>query len=268
MSQDEKWSTLWKSSRLAMTGGKVEEAETLLCKTLEIAENFEIDDKRLVATLEALAEINFLQRRFAQAEPVCKRVIMLYERKFGHDHADVGTFINNLGLIYHHQKKLFMAETEYQKALAIQTKVLGQAHPQTINVMSNYSRLLKESHRMSEARHMDGLIQGAHTEANWTQSGTYKAYVVASADQLRETVTKTESIKRAPTAVAPPKRRTYNAIEEEITLQDISLPNVLTRPESVSPSQVQSAPASQAQQSQTITGIQRLIIMRREICAD
>ncbi|MBU6453374.1 MAG: tetratricopeptide repeat protein [Cyanobacteria bacterium REEB67] len=267
MNPDDKWKGCWTAARQAMAEGKVEQAEALLYGTLEIAEDFEPDDQRLIMTLECLAEVIFRQGRFAQAEPVCKRVIMIYERKFGPDHPDVGVFTNNLGLIYHHQKKYFMAETEYQKALALQNRVLGQHHPQTINAMSNYARLLKETHRLAEARHMDALIRGANTPANWTQSGTYKAYVVSAADQLGESVpaTTADPMARGPMPVSQGRRgRTqYNQIDENITLQDVALPESLRADSVTAPKQ---AANSQKEQSQTITGIQKLIAQRKEVC--
>jgi hypothetical protein len=107
---------------------------------------------------------------------VVKRVIAIYEARYGPAHPDVGVFTNNLGLLYHTQKKHFMAESEYQKALSIQTKALGNSHPQTLNVIANYARLLNETHREREAKHLEACIEGART-GNWRRSGVYKAYV-------------------------------------------------------------------------------------------
>jgi len=247
-----------------MSEGRVEQAEALLYATLEIAEDFEPDDQRLIMTLECLAEVTFRQQRFAQAEPICKRIIMIYERKFGPQHTDIGVFTNNLGLIYHNQKKFFMAETEYQKALAMQTKLLGQSHPHSINVMANYARLLKETHRHAEARHMDACIKGAHSEANWTQSGTYKAYVVANNEQLAPEDDQDQTIPpmKAPLPIAQGKRgRAYYSQNEDITLQDVALPPALNKAETIT---MQTTPVPQPS-NQTANGMQRLIQQRRQV---
>jgi tetratricopeptide (TPR) repeat protein len=270
MNLDDKWKGCWAAVRQSLSDGKTEQAEALLYATLVIAEDFEPDDQRLIMTLECLAEVIFKQRRYAQAEPVCKRVIMIYERKFGLEHPDLGVFTNNLGLIYHHQKKFFMAETEYQKALAMQSKLLGQAHPHTINVMANYARLLKETHRQAEARHMDACIKGANVEANWTQSGTYKSYVVASTEQLSPNTQSTyitasvpDQPMRAPVPVAQGKRgRAYYSQNEDITLQDIALPPLLNKAETIT---VQVNPVPQAS-GRTANGMQRLIQQRKQVC--
>ncbi|MFA7336378.1 MAG: tetratricopeptide repeat protein [Candidatus Obscuribacterales bacterium] len=176
MNQDEKWTSYWESAGKAIHLGKFDHAEPLLYAALDIAEDFHSDDRRLAMTLECLAEILFKQRQLSQAEGVVKRVIAIYEARYGPNHPDVGVFTNNLGLLYHTQKKHFMAESEYQKALRIQTKALGNSHPQTLNVIANYARLLKETHREREAQHLEACIEGART-GNWRRSGVYKAYV-------------------------------------------------------------------------------------------
>jgi tetratricopeptide (TPR) repeat protein len=112
MDQSEKWTTYWNSARRAVQQEKLEHAEPLLYAALDIAEDFDISDPRLVMTLECLAEVLFRLGRPAQSEPVVKRVILIYERKYGLEHPDLGVFINNLGLVYHKQKKYFMAETD------------------------------------------------------------------------------------------------------------------------------------------------------------
>ncbi|MBS1995268.1 MAG: tetratricopeptide repeat protein [Cyanobacteria bacterium SZAS LIN-2] len=265
MNLDDKWKGCWAAVRQSMAEGRIDQAEALLYSTLEIAEHFEPDDQRLIMTLECLAEVIFRQQRFPQAEPICKRVIMIYERKFGPEHPDVGVFTNNLGLIYHHQKKFFMAETEYQKALAMQTKLLGQSHPHTLNVMANYARLLKETHRQAEARHMDALMKGANSSANWTQSGTYRAYVVAENEQLTPDGARppAEALMKAPLPVAQGKRgRAYYSQNEDITLQDVALPPSLNKAETLSV-QVNAVPQPS---KQTANGMQRLIQQRRQVC--
>jgi tetratricopeptide (TPR) repeat protein len=176
MNQDEKWTSYWESAGKAIQLGKFDHAEPLLYAALDIAEDFPSDDRRLAMTLECLAEILFKKRQLTQAEGVVKRVIAIYEARYGPAHPDVGVFTNNLGLLYHTQKKHFMAESEYQKALSIQTKALGNSHPQTLNVIANYARLLNETHREREAKHLEACIEGART-GNWRRSGVYKAYV-------------------------------------------------------------------------------------------
>jgi tetratricopeptide (TPR) repeat protein len=176
MNQNEKWSSYWESAGKAIQLGKFDHAEPLLCAALDIAEDFTSDDRRLVMTLECLAEILFKLKHLTQAEGVVKRIIGIYQARYGPDHSDVGVFTNNLGLIYYSQKKHFMAESEYQKALSIQTKALGSSHPQTLNVVANYARLLNETHREREAKHLEACIEGAKT-GNWKRSGVYKAYV-------------------------------------------------------------------------------------------
>jgi tetratricopeptide (TPR) repeat protein len=240
MEGNDKWTSYWESARRALKANKLEHAEPLLYSALDIAEDFDIDDPRLLMNLECLAEVLFKMGRLTQVEPVVKRIIMAYEKKYGREHPDVGVFTNNLGLIYHKQGKCFMAETEYQKALSIQTKLLGNSHPQTLNVMSNYARLLNETHRQREARHLEACIEGVKT-GSWNQSGRDRAYQAENSVGT-ESSASTLSLS-ALAAKAPHPYRNRSA--DDVTLQDIkaaSLDNsqhLNTRPLKVKASQQQ-----------------------------
>lgn len=247
MDQSEKWTTYWNSARRAVQQEKLEHAEPLLYAALDIAEDFDISDPRLVMTLECLAEVLFRLGRPAQSEPVVKRVILIYERKYGLEHPDLGVFINNLGLVYHKQKKYFMAETEYQRALSMQTKLLGNSHPNTINVMANYAKLLKETHREKEAQHLEACIKGMQ-QGDWSQSGTYEAYQRDPQTQ----VTAGNGPQSAGVATSLPipmgvsghtKLSPYHrAPKEDITLQDVQLnQSVGSQHEAPKPTQAQQA---------------------------
>lgn len=204
MHSNERWNTYWESATRAIAQGKLEHAEPLLYATLDVAEDFDANDPRLLMTLECLAEVLFKTDRVQQAEPIVKRIIAVFEQRYRTGHPDIGVFTNNLGLIYHKQGKFFMAETEYQRALGMQAKLLGHAHPQTINVMGNYARLLRETHRDREAQHLESCIKGAQT-GTWKQSGIFAAYA-GSPDQ------------EAPSA--PFKQPTYGRATEK-TVHDL-----------------------------------------------
>ena len=218
MNIDEKWNSYLESVRRAIQLGKLDHAEPLVYAALDIAEDFEVDDPRLIMTLECLAEILFTLQRPMQAEPVVKRILMIYERKYGPEHTDIGTYTNNLGLLYHSQQKHYMAEAEYQKALSMQTKLLGHAHPQTLNVMANYARLLNETHRQREAKHLEDCIKGLQT-GKWTQSGTFSALPHSAAG-----IVSGDALKTPPT-MSPPGSpgASIRKREGEVTLQDLAV---------------------------------------------
>lgn len=227
MDQSEKWNTYWNSARRAVQQDKLEHAEPLLYAALDIAEDFDISDTRLVMTLECLAEVLFRLGRPAQSEPVVKRVILIYERKYGLEHPDLGVFINNLGLVYHKQKKYFMAETEYQRALSMQTKLLGNSHANTLNVMANYAKLLRETHREKEAKHLESCIKGVQ-QGDWSQSGNYEAYQKDPQANLTSGKVNNQAIAGSlpiPLGVGGRTKLSpyHRAPKEDITLQDVQL---------------------------------------------
>ena len=227
MDHNEKWTTYWNSARRAVQQEKLEHAEPLLYAALDLAEDFDLGDPRLVMTLECLAEVLFRLGRAAQSEPVVKRVILLYERKYGTEHPDLGVFINNLGLVYHKQKKYFMAETEYQRALSMQTKLLGNSRANTINVMANYAKLLRETHREKEAKHLETCIKGVQ-QGDWSQSGSYEAYQRDPQTHLSAVGPQAGTVATSlpiPMGVAGRTKLSpyHRAPKEDITLQDVQL---------------------------------------------
>lgn len=218
MNSNDKWNSYWESVRRAVQLGKLDHAEPLVYAALDIAEDFELEDPRLVMTLECLAEVLFGLQRAMQAEPVVKRILMIYERKYGAEHADIGIYTNNLGLLYHSQQKYYMAEAEYQKALRMQTKLLGHAHPQTLNVMANYARLLNETHRQREAKHLEDCIRGAQS-GKWTQSGTFSAVPHGATGPVSPESLIAPPVMSMPGTPGSAARRR----EGEVTLQDLAV---------------------------------------------
>ena len=56
--------------------------------------------------LNNLAELYRAQGRYADAEPLLKRSLAIYEKVLGPDHPDVGLSLNNLAALYNNQGPL------------------------------------------------------------------------------------------------------------------------------------------------------------------
>jgi tetratricopeptide (TPR) repeat protein len=78
-------------------------------------------------------------------------VLGLYKKLKGPDHHDVGMAANNLGMLYHAQNELNLAEEYYLQAIRIRTKVLGRSSPVVQTLFANYVNLLRAMNRTSEA---------------------------------------------------------------------------------------------------------------------
>lgn len=55
--------------------------------------------------------------------------LQIKKNALGEDHIELEYELINLGLVYYGQKKLELAEKQYQKAMQIQKKNLGEDHP-------------------------------------------------------------------------------------------------------------------------------------------
>lgn len=229
MDLDREWSLAFENGQQLLRAGRKSEGERLLVDLIAKAEKFAPSDNRLVVSMECLAEHYFTQNAFAKAEPLVKRIIQRLEANLGPEHQDVGNSINNLGLLYHRQKKYFMAETEYQKALAILAKALGSAHVQTANTVANYAKLLRETHRHQAAQKLEAA--NCPEQGNWTKSGVYKAYNPQTRQPNQQRRTR-DSYQAHPIVVGPltgtlatQLANQAQAMDGElITLQDIAIP--------------------------------------------
>ena len=86
---------------------------------LKEAEAFGAEDARLATSLNNLAELYAIQRRYADAEPLYKRSVAIREKALGADHPALAIGLNNLAGLYRLQGRSAEAEPLYKRALAI-----------------------------------------------------------------------------------------------------------------------------------------------------
>ena len=70
-------------------------------------------------SLNNLAALYDDQGRYADAEPLYKRSLAIWEKALGPDHPDVATALNNLAALYDDQGRYADAEPLYKRSLAI-----------------------------------------------------------------------------------------------------------------------------------------------------
>ncbi len=208
MDPNHEWSNLWERAQGALRKDATGEAEVILQQLVELSTQLPPGDNRLVLALETLAQLSFRLSKYGQAEPLVKRIIDLHKINLGPEHPDVGVYINNLGLLFHLQKKHFLAESEYQKAISIQEKHLGPDHPQTLNAISNYARLLRETHRHQAAQKLEQKAK--LKDQDLKESGVYQIYRPLSQIDTRET--------QIPGRY---RRGSYNVMDNQDTLQNL-----------------------------------------------
>ena len=96
------WKLLYEAGRQALQDRKLQEAEQSFSAALQLAEDFAAGDPRLAATLNALARIYSLQRRYLAAAALLNRLLEVTERTLGPSHVQVAGVLTNLAEMYTH----------------------------------------------------------------------------------------------------------------------------------------------------------------------
>src|SRR5690348_12217009 len=68
--------------------------------------------------------------KYTEALPLAQKSLVLREREFGADDANVAMPLNDLGTIHYNLGQFAVAEPLYNRALAIREKTLGPDHPE------------------------------------------------------------------------------------------------------------------------------------------
>ena len=105
-----------------------------------------------VATLlNNLGQVDKVQGRYAEAEPLIKRSLAIREKVLGPDHPDVARSLNNLADLYERQGRYADAEPLYQRAVTIRQSALGADHPDLATSLNNLASLYQAEGRTAEA---------------------------------------------------------------------------------------------------------------------
>jgi tetratricopeptide (TPR) repeat protein len=122
------WSDLRDSAVSAMENQDLEAANKDWQAALVEAEKFAKTDGRAVATLEGLAQCEYLSGNYPTSESLYKRALEIRESQQGADHEDVATVLNNLGAVYFKRGFYKDAMGSFEKTLVIRRKTFPETH--------------------------------------------------------------------------------------------------------------------------------------------
>jgi tetratricopeptide (TPR) repeat protein len=94
--------------------------------------------------------------RYAEAEPLYRREVAIYEGALDPDHPHLSAALNNLALLYRHQRRYAEAEPLFVRSVAIDTKALGPDHPRVAMGLDNLAGMYEEQGRYAEAEPLYG----------------------------------------------------------------------------------------------------------------
>lgn len=89
--------------------------------------------------------------KYAEAEPLYQRSLVIGGKAFGKNHPDVAISLNNLALLYKTQSKYAEAKPLYQRSLAIMEMNLGKDHPDVAVSLNNLAELCRSQAKYAEA---------------------------------------------------------------------------------------------------------------------
>jgi tetratricopeptide (TPR) repeat protein len=103
------------------------------------------------AALNNLAQLLQATNRLAEAEPLKRRALAIFEASYGPDHPSVATGLNNLAQLLKATNRLTEAEPLMRRALAINEASYGPQHPEVATSLNNLAQLLQATNRLAEA---------------------------------------------------------------------------------------------------------------------
>jgi len=107
---------------------------TLLIQPISHAQEDELKRaSRLNLQVEQLRE----KGKYAEAVPLAKEVMVIYEEALGPDHPNVAMSLSNLALLYDERGQYEQSEPLYKRSLAIREKTLGPNHPDVATSLNN-----------------------------------------------------------------------------------------------------------------------------------
>ncbi len=101
--------------------------------------------------LNNLANVLHAAGRYADAEPLFRRALAVYEKALGPDHPDVAIACGNLANVLRAAGRYADAEPLLRRALAVYEKALGPDHPHVAAACGNLAWVLRDMGRYADA---------------------------------------------------------------------------------------------------------------------
>lgn len=181
-----------------------QEAEPQSTVALQEAEQLK-DDQLISWALNDHAQLLQATNHLAEAEPLMRRALAIWEGSLGEGHPNVATSLNNLAHLLKATNRLDDAEPLMRRALASDELSFGADHPKVATRLSNLAALLLDTDRPSEA---EPLMRRALAIAE-SSFGPDHLNVVTSLNNLAQLLQATDCL-----AEAEPLMRRALAIRE------------------------------------------------------
>ncbi len=134
--------------------GNFSEAESILNHAFRVGKNIWNGEETLSLTIlmKSLATLYRQQGRYAEAETLFQKALVIQQKLLGFEHPVMADSLNGLARVYLRQKRYTEAEPLFQRAITIQKRHLGNEHPDVATNLQNLANLYQKQERFDEAR--------------------------------------------------------------------------------------------------------------------
>jgi Tfp pilus assembly protein PilF len=117
----------------------------------KLLERWNLAFEEAARLLNQLATYCYHRGQYADAEPLFRRSLQIYERALGPDDLNVATSLNNLAELCRRQGEYGEAEPLYKRSLRLRETTLGPDHPTVATSLSNLAALYFEEEDFAKA---------------------------------------------------------------------------------------------------------------------
>lgn len=152
--QDRDWDYHIIQAGITYEQHKYDETEKHLKAALKLSEKFASDDNRVSMSIHNLAQFYMWQARYAESEPLQKRVLEIDGRKERSDHPYILNLTKDLALIYAKQSKYSEAEDLLKQTMKRCEKSLGAEDPEVADLLNSLAVVYTDQGKYAEAEPM------------------------------------------------------------------------------------------------------------------
>lgn len=165
-----RWESFCEDSIRFYRQGDFQSLEQTLGQAVRFLEESPGQDPDLVHRWNRLGELyENLMGRFIEAEAMYQRAIAAGESWRGPEDPDLVAPLNNLALLYHHNRRYQEAEFLLLRLMPLVEKRWGPHHPEMATCLENYAALLRKTHREQAAEEVQARAKKLRKA--WEASG-------------------------------------------------------------------------------------------------
>ncbi len=145
-------------ARVHYVKGEFARAEKLYRQALATRDrNLQSGHEDIATSANNLAAVLFFQKKYDECEKLFRKALTIRKKAQGEKSNEIAWILYQLAVVFHAQKKYEQAEDYYKQAMDLKNKILGSDHIELVDLLRNYSDLLRCTGREPTAEHMENF---------------------------------------------------------------------------------------------------------------